>query len=74
MEINGEKCPYHLDDFVNRGRLYAGVLHGTLSVHWDSPHGYPIGDSLLHGLPVEQIPELIAVLRAAQDRYSKKPA
>lgn len=67
--VNGEYCPNSLDEYVNRGDFYAGILHDRIVVHHGSPHGYPLGDSVMLGITRDQIPDMIAVLRAAQEKY-----
>lgn len=65
--INGESCPNHLRRYVQRGEFFAGMLNGKIVVHHGSPHGYPLGDSVMLGITPDQIPLMIAVLRAAQE-------
>lgn len=68
--IDGETYRYSLaDDFVKRGPYYAGPLSDGIAVYYGSEHGYPMGDTVLRGLKPEQLAGLIAILRAAQDKY-----
>lgn len=65
VEVHGETCYNSLIDYVQRGNLYGAYSNdgSMVIVYYDSPLGYPIGETLVH-VPVQHIPQLIAVLTA----------
>lgn len=54
-------------EFVQRGNLFGTEENGLLYVRYGSHKPYPAGDSLLLGIRREDLPNLIAVLRALEE-------
>ena len=68
----GEMCWNALDPFIKRGNYYAGKTNDGkfIAVYYGSELGYPIGDTILSGIRIEDVDSFIAALQAAKQLKS----